>query len=353
MGVQAFVCDGVFDAYALDIAEEVGKQRGKQVWTRMRMWLSVTWGLGSMAMGYINDEFGFEWNFLLYAFFSISSVLVVWLKVPERSSQERERAERGVSPDFGALLGILMTPYVLLFLVELIMFGMGIGCVERLLFIYLQNDLQAGAALCGQCVMMNVIIELPIFWYSTNIINTIGRGWCIALAQVCYFVRVWGYTLLTPSTVRWVLALEILHGVTFAFLWTSAVEFARKNSPEGWGATMQTLFRVAYYCFGVGVGAVLGGWAMETYGARWMYRMAAVVIFGVFCVRVAVMLTLRCWACIRESCFEDIPQQGDMKYDVLTVSMMRPDDDDGTTEELPVGGQHSPAAGIREVVAVQ
>eukprot|EP00466_Bigelowiella_natans_P000418 jgi/Bigna1/125735/aug1.1_g443 len=203
----------------------------------MRLWLSVSWGLGSMAMGYVNDKFGFSWNFVIYGVFSFIQIIVVWHKIPAQTSAEAVMSNSGRSPRYADLRGSLVRWAVFIFLIELIIFGMAIGCVERLLFIYLQNELGASAALCGQCVAMNVIIELPIFWYYREIIGFFGR-------------------------------------------------YARQLSPEGWGATVQTIFRVAYYSFGVGVGAVVGGYFMQKYGAKWMYRHAAMCIFAVFCIRV-------------------------------------------------------------------
>mmetsp|Transcript_7612 Transcript_7612/g.12422 ORF Transcript_7612/g.12422 Transcript_7612/m.12422 type:complete len:188 (+) Transcript_7612:166-729(+) len=110
-----------------------------------------------------------------------------------------------------------------------------------------------------------------------------------------------------PPTTSNVLYLELLHGVTFALLWTSSVEYARQLSPEGWGATVQTIFRVAYYSFGVGVGAVVGGYFMQKYGAKWMYRHAAMCIFAVFCIRVVCLVTKKIFSCCMGCFFVDIP----------------------------------------------
>ena len=52
------------------------------------------------------------------------------------------------------------------------------------------------------------------------------------------------YTLLTPKTVWYVLGLEALHGVTFALMWTAAVEYSKQHSPKGWDATVQSIVTV-------------------------------------------------------------------------------------------------------------
>ena len=52
------------------------------------------------------------------------------------------------------------------FLAEVMVLGAGIGVVERLLFVYLQNDLKASTTLCGLTVGVTVLFELPIFSYT-------------------------------------------------------------------------------------------------------------------------------------------------------------------------------------------
>jgi hypothetical protein len=76
-----------------------------------------------------------------------------------------------------------------------------------------------------------VIFEIPLFQWAREILRLIGHGGCLLVAYFCYFVRVWGYTMLTPETVNRILFLEALHGFTFALLWNASVEYARQVSP--------------------------------------------------------------------------------------------------------------------------
>ena len=47
-----------------------------------------------------------------------------------------------------------------------------------------------------------------------------------------YVLRVYGYTLLTPDTKNMIFCLEMLHGITFALMWVSAVDTARLLTPQ-------------------------------------------------------------------------------------------------------------------------
>ena len=169
------------------------------------------------------------------------------------------------------------------FLTEVMILGAGIGVVERLLFVYLQNDLKASTTLCGLTVGVTVLFELPLFSYTDTLMKILGHDGMFVLAMLAFCVRCYGYTLLTEETKWWILPLEALHGVTFALMWSAAVEFAKLKSPKGWDSTMQAILVTAWRCLGLGIGAAVGGWVMDNYGARFMYRGASFVV-GAFLV---------------------------------------------------------------------
>ena len=43
------------------------------------------------------------------------------------------------------------------------------------------------------------------------------------------------------------LCLESLHGVTFALMWSAAVEYSKSKSPVGWDSTVQSVVAVSWY----------------------------------------------------------------------------------------------------------
>jgi MFS family permease len=179
------------------------------------------------------------------------------------------------------------------FLAEVMILGAGIGVVERLLFVYLQNDLKASTTLCGLTVGVTVLFELPIFAYTDSLLKSLGHDGMFTLAMLAFCVRCYGYTLLTEETKWWILALEALHGVTFALMWSAAVEFAKDKSPKGWDSTMQAVLVTTWRCLGLGIGAAVGGWVMDHYGARYMYRGTSFIVGGFFVLH--VMFATAAW----------------------------------------------------------
>ncbi|KAL3932939.1 MAG: hypothetical protein SGBAC_010612 [Bacillariaceae sp.] len=300
-----------------------------------------------MAIGWITDRYGFEPNFVLFAVLSGFMVFLVSWYIPDtganpapldqeeddqarqetvdgqqavcQDDEERDTSESAVVVEEGTLMeliAIFIRPRTLLFLMEVIVMGAAMATVERLLFLYLVNDLQASTFICGLSVFVNVLFELPIFWYASKFMALLGHDGLMIVAMACFSFRVWGYTLLTPSTKWAILGLEVLHGITFACYWTAATDISkilvhqttstqtndinsnetRRNATSGyWGTVIPTSVNMLYSAVGSSLGSVLGGWAMHKYGSRRMYSCMASIVFGFLVLHIVGTVVSRVW----------------------------------------------------------
>jgi hypothetical protein len=282
-------------------------------------------------MGYVVDYYGsFQPNFILYGLLGFLCLGLVVAKIPNSSpnqeepelispqdeEEERPIAEKGVdsppielttestpqsvSPPEPVLMDLVylsLRPRVALFLLEVIVMGAGMATVERLLFLYMVNDLQSSTLLCGLSVGVNVIFELPIFWYATWMVGKLGLDGMQLLSMTCFVVRVYGYTLLTPDTKWWTLSLEILHGVTFACFWVVCTDVSKtliNETHQKWNTTIPVMVQTLYAAIGVGFGSVFGGWAMQAWGSRPMYHCTAGLIGAVLIFHLIGSIVVRC-----------------------------------------------------------
>lgn len=328
---QLFVTNGLLDAYTLEL---LGK-KNKLYYGRYRLYASLSWGLGSMAIGWVTDRFGFEPNFFLFAALGALMIILVAWCIPEAgrvssSTEIYETAEEplvdqednnqnGASPasleyvnltpdeegTVKELFEVFVRPRTLIFLIEVIIMGAAMATVERLLFLYLVNDLEASTLLCGLSVGVNVLFELPIFWYASKLMAWFGHDGLMMLAMMCSSFRVYGYTLLSPSTKWAVLWLEILHGITFACFWITSTDISKilvhettatRNSKSGyWGTTIPSSVNMLYSAVGSALGSILGGWAMHKYGSRPMYELTARIVFGTLIFHALGSIVCRVW----------------------------------------------------------
>lgn len=227
---------------------------------------------------------------------------------------------------FADLTRALCRAPVLAFFAESVVFGAGMTVVERLLFVYLIRDLGGSVTLAGASVACTVVLELPIFYYAQWLLKHVGHHALICCSMCAYFTRVYGYTLLTPATVNYILALESLHGITFASYWISAVDHVKTISPPAFVSSFQTLLQVCLACIGGGVGAFVGGWAMDVYGGKAMYRFTSLTVAALFVLRVlGVAVARACGVCRAND--DTAGDSGDYSTDYRSVSSTTGGDD--------------------------
>lgn len=100
--------------------------------------------------------------------------------------------------------------------------------------------------------------------------KALGHEVMILLALLSYTLRTYGYTLLQPATVWWLLALEPCHGITYALAWTAAVDKVKAEFPAEWQTTGMLLLNTLQWSVGRTTGALFGGFFM-THGSLYGY----------------------------------------------------------------------------------
>jgi MFS family permease len=319
VGAQLFVSNGaILDSYTLEL---LGTEN-KLLYGRYRLYASISWGLGSIIMGWVTDHYGFDWNFIMFGGLSVLMIVLVSYCIPDTISADHQEepsnttnedisgdeiddegeseiadADNVQRGDISDLLHLVLKPRVVFFFAEVIIMGAAMATVERLLFLYLVNDLDASTLLCGLSVGVNVLFELPIFWYASSILNYLGFDGMFLLSMTCFVVRVFGYTLLTPSTKWWILALESMHGVTFATFWVVTTDVSKVLIDESkggfWSTTIPSVVQMLYNAVGATIGSVLGGFAMHQYGSREMYRFTSGSVFCMLLVHLLGSIVVR------------------------------------------------------------
>jgi len=271
LSMACFSAGGVIDAHTLDV---LGKKY-KHLYGRIRLWAAVSWGCGALFMGLLNDKYGFTPNFIVYGILTLSSLCILIKVLPRQTKSEM--AAKSSDVRFRDLGIALIRPRMLFFLFQMMIFGALMSVIERLLFLYIENELHGSTLLCGVTVAITILFELPVFYFAGPLTRKLGRHGMFAVAMVSQTVRLFGYTLLTESTRWWILAMETLHGITFACMWSVAVDYARAMLPMTWASTAQTILLVVLDCVGGGIGALVGGYVMHHHGGRVLYTYSGLI----------------------------------------------------------------------------
>mmetsp|Transcript_44660 Transcript_44660/g.95051 ORF Transcript_44660/g.95051 Transcript_44660/m.95051 type:complete len:562 (-) Transcript_44660:580-2265(-) len=303
-GIVAPCLDGLALAH-LDCIGSSSADFGKE-----RMFGALFWGLGNLSAGVCIDYYGFDSLYVLVVISTFASYVVMGIylwglkndmtgafkshgndgELSSNSASEYQHEDAKDSDENDEMMSnrellfkVFKTGYgrALLFLVFTL--AMGISVVDNLAFMFF-DSLGASSTMDGWTVMFTVIFEIPVFYASPKLLERYGPGKLLFAAAIAYIIRVVGYTMVPAGevyTMFIILALETLHGVTYAGSKAGGVEYIACMIPEGYEASGQGILIFVTY-FSVVAGLIMAGWIQETLGARFMFRvMAAIVTVGV------------------------------------------------------------------------
>eukprot|EP00457_Paulinella_chromatophora_P023503 gb/GEZN01026958.1/.p1 GENE.gb/GEZN01026958.1/~~gb/GEZN01026958.1/.p1 ORF type:complete len:145 (+),score=15.72 gb/GEZN01026958.1/:2-436(+) len=130
----------------------------------------------------------------------------------------------------------------------------------------------------GLALTVNSVAEVPIFFFASDLISTLGYFWVMTLALVCFAVRFWTYTLVSQAWM--ILPVELLHGVCLGAGWSAATAFVQSKAPNEYRTTAQGILQAVQWGLGVSLGGLLSGQLYAAYGPVCMFRSLAVA--GIF-----------------------------------------------------------------------
>lgn len=224
-----------------------------------------------LLIGPVMDRGGFAVLWISFLLCSCALFLITRVSVPESCGDVK------TDVSVGALWGIFV--HQRLFFLNITAIGAGFAMVQGMLFLLLQ-ELQASNLLCGISVVVTVIFELPIFHYAKFLLKTLGTRKMILLGQLAWVVRAVFYANMTSAWT--VVLIEPLHGVTFALVWTAAIEHVAQPTVSGHGleASAQGLLQVCFMGLGPMLGLFIGGLLFDHLGSHAAYGIFAVVILA-------------------------------------------------------------------------
>lgn len=238
-------------------------------WGKARIYGAVGWGLMHLVLGPLYDSAGFDAMFVAFVALAAVLLLATRLGTPEACSAA------SAPVNVLSVLGILRRNPI--FFANITVLGCGFSMVEGMLFILLR-EMKASTLLCGFSVVVTVIFELPIFAHAKPLLMRLGNRNMILLGQAAWVVRALFYW---RMSVAWsVLLIEPLHGITFALVWTAAIDHVAQPGVcgEGLEASAQGLLSSCFMGVGPIVGLLLGGVLFDKVGGHVAYSIFAVCV---------------------------------------------------------------------------
>jgi PPP family 3-phenylpropionic acid transporter len=235
---------------------------------KFRLWGAVGWGASAPVIGLIVEQTGLEWAFPLFLVGMLATLFVSFFM---------PMSKKGIGREFKSGLSMLLKDKgLLLFLGTMLIIGMGLAVVDIFLFLRL-DEIGASRALMGFTLTLGTASEILIFFYADKLLKRIGTSRLLTIAILSLALQLVGFSFLRVS---WAAPLiQILHGPSFAGMWTAGITIANKRAPEGMGATTQGLFSSVLLGVGASAGLLIGGYLFDLAGTSMTYRLAGLWAF--------------------------------------------------------------------------
>lgn len=187
--------------------------------------------------------------------------------------RETERKSTGASPNIGSLL---MSPVVLLVFPVAALFAATYVPYD-LFLVQLAEERSFGAWLPGLAIFVGVIGELLGFLSFRSLVKRISPHLIASIVVAITGVR-WILTGATTNPLFFV-ALQILHGLTFAAFFMAMLEIMTRHWGDDLGATPQGLLYLLVFTAGGGLGNLVSGILYDLGSAAALFQQAGTASF--------------------------------------------------------------------------
>lgn len=255
----------------------------KSGYGRVRLWGSFGWGLAATLLGPVLERAGLDWAFYGFLFFMAINFIVSFRMPMNVTTVARQAYSTGLSV-------LARNGRFVLLLVSALVFGISIGVLMSYQFLYL-DELGASRTLMAWSMTITTLSEVPFWFISAGLLRRFGTSKMIAFALAAATLR---NAAMSAMTVPWlVLPISLLHGPSFAVLWTAGVADADNAAPAGLGATAQGLFAGMLSGLGAALGGFLGGPLAGRIGYSALFAALGGMTFGMLVVFVAARILPR------------------------------------------------------------
>jgi PPP family 3-phenylpropionic acid transporter len=219
--------------------------------------------------GEVFQRYGLQWMFWIYALLMIVNLAPI------------RQLEFGPSaspiPFWHGLRTMLADRRWQSFLAMIFVTSIGLTAHTNYMSILL-DSMGATNTMVGIAVTLSTIFELPVLFFSNYLLRKFKTRGLLLLAMGVTGLRCVLYAL--SGGPQAVLAIQLLHGLTYPALWVAGVTYASENSPEEMKASAQGLLSAVLMGLGAGAGGLVGGVLIDWRGVGWMFGVtgAAVLI---------------------------------------------------------------------------
>jgi len=239
-------------------------------------------GCGPMIGGFVSDLFGFASVFYVMAVLSFFAFILVIRNMPSQLAETKSK-QAGLLKSMGAMMknrrtmGILTARFATMILMVPTMAFLPLLMTDRIG----ASGLQIGLVIAGR-TLFNAVLQVP----AGKVADKYNKLILLVAGCICLSASIFAVPFMKGFTAM--LILYCLLGMGEAIIWPVLGAYASQDGRERYGhGTMMGVFSLAM-SGGVFCGAMLAGFAMDSWGINWAYFVTAatvlVITLGAACM---------------------------------------------------------------------
>jgi MFS family permease len=267
----------IVDGMVLDALRERG--HGIAAYGTVRLWGSVGFAVVAAGAGWLSTHGGTDPLVVGAALAAVAFALTFAFP---------SRGEGGPAPVGPALRALANQPGFFTFLAAASLLALTMSVYDSFFSVHVRalglgNDVVAGAVAVG------VTCEIAAMSLARRVLARLGPARMLMVATAVAVPR-WALVAWLRDPVALV-AVQALHGVTFAFFWIAAVQWMAQRAPKEVSASAQSLLSASSYGLGALVGALLAGMLRRELGSAAIFGGMSVIaaVAAVFAVRLLIV----------------------------------------------------------------
>ncbi|WP_010274887.1 MFS transporter [Paenibacillus senegalensis] len=255
---------GLMDSQTLLTVKHTGES-----YASYRIWGSLGFSFASVLFGLLLSRFG-EQIIVYLAVGTVMIALLLCLKVKD--------SDRGPqTKDFSGLRQVILSQKFIFFLIFIFFIAASARTNDGFLAVYML-ELGADPSLVGYSWMVGALSEIPFFFLVSKYGHRFKPLALLSFAGIVFAIRF--FLMVFIDNPVWVVALQLLHGLSFGILFITAVRLLVQLVPDQFRASGQAVFNVVWAGMAGLFGGTIGGKVFDVWGGQPLFLFAS----GLACI---------------------------------------------------------------------
>ncbi|MFC5405671.1 MFS transporter [Cohnella soli] len=250
----------------LDGVSLLAADRMNRSFPSIRMFGSLGYALCAILFGYVLKAYGSDLTiWLTLGTLAVSFVFSLLIADFQGSLRKFE---------FSGLWQLLRKRETVVFFVLIMLVSIPHRMNEGFLSLAMR-EIGADDSVIGYASLASAASEIPMFFLLSKFGHRFRELPLLAVASFFYVIRL---SLLSTVNDPWmVVALQLMHSVTFGIFYITALRSLQALIPDEYRSSGQAVFAVVWSGLAGLIAGTLGGWLSDAFGLSYVFRIGAVV----------------------------------------------------------------------------